>query len=99
MRLPARLIVIRRGDGDTFKRILAAPDRWPSGTAVMFDRRGRERRVLLRQVPLERRHHQRRAEPDVAWHTRGFMVAETMGVPIQAVLLDTTIDEPGPGST
>jgi hypothetical protein len=99
MRLPARLIVIRRGDGDTFKRVLAAPDRWPAGTAVMFDRRGRERRVLLRHVPLERRRHQRRAEPDAAWHAQGLTVAETMGIPVQAVLLDTPIGEPDPGSS
>jgi hypothetical protein len=98
MRSPSRLIVIRRGDGDTFKRILSAPQRWPAGTAAMFDRRDRERRVLLRQVALERRRHQRRAEPDAAWHSQGFTLVETLEIPVQAVLLESPTVEPGLGS-
>ena len=61
---PFRLIVVQRGETNAFKMILSAPDRWPVGTAVMFDRRERERRVLQLRVILERRQHQRRADPD-----------------------------------
>src|SRR5262245_56006179 len=98
MRSPSRLIVIRRGDGDTFNRILSAPERWPPGTAAIFDRRDHERRVLLRQVALERRRHQRRAEPDATWRAQGFMLAETPDIPVQAVLLEAPLGEPVPGS-
>lgn len=67
MRLPSRLIVVRRGESDTFKMILNSPDRCLATTAVMFDRRERERRVLELQVTLERRQHQRRVEPEAMW--------------------------------
>ncbi len=90
MRLPSRLIVVRRGESDTFKMILTSPDRWPAATAVMFDRRERERRVLELQVTLERRQRQRRVEPEAMWYTHGFMVVETERLPIQAIHLDAT---------
>ena len=92
MRLPARLIVVRRGESDTFKMILTSPDRWPAATAVMFDRRERERRMLELQVTIERRQRPRRAEPESMWHTHGFIVVETDRLPIQAIQLDATAD-------
>ena len=87
----ARLIVVRRGDSEIFASILNAGDRWPAGTALMVDRRERERRVLLQQrVTLERRKRQRRGEPHPMWYSYGFMVVETVRLPVQAILLDTT---------
>jgi hypothetical protein len=43
--------------------ILDSRKRWPARTALMVDRRERERRVLLQQVTVERRWRQRRVEP------------------------------------
>jgi len=87
MRAPSRMIVVRRGESDTFKMILNSPDRWPAGTALMLDRRGQERRVLQQQVAIERRQRQRRAEPDAMWYTHNFIVVETELLPIQAMRL------------
>jgi len=58
----------------------------------MVDRRGRERRIRLRQVLVERRHHQRRAEPHPFWHRYGFIVVETDRLPIHAICLDAAAD-------
>jgi hypothetical protein len=91
MRVPSRLIVVRCGESESFKMILNAPDRWPAGTALMVDRRAHERRVLGQQATIERRQRQRRAEPDVMWHTHGFIVVETERLPIQAIQLDATV--------
>jgi hypothetical protein len=62
--------------------------RWPAGTAVMMDRRERERRVLHLQVIVERRQCQRRAEADVKWHSHGFVIVETDQLPLEARRLD-----------
>jgi hypothetical protein len=82
-----RLIVVRRDRPETLRNILDATGRWPSGTAVMLDRRVGERRTQSPQATLEQRRRPRRAEPDSMWHTRGFIVVETQRMPQQAVSL------------
>jgi hypothetical protein len=87
----SRLIVVR-ASRDIFTAILGSRGRWPPNTAAMVDRRERERRIRLRQVLLERRHHQRRAEPHPFWHRYGFIVVETTRLPIHAIHLDAAAD-------
>jgi hypothetical protein len=81
------MIVVRRGESDTFRMILDSPDRWPAGTTLMLDRRERERRVLHQQITLERRQRPRRTEPDAMWYTHNFIVVETERLPLQAMQL------------
>jgi len=87
----SRLVVVR-GSRDIFMAILGSRGRWPPNTAAMVDRREGERRVRLRQVLVERRHHQRRAEPHPFWHRYGFLVVETERLPIHAIYLDAAAD-------
>jgi hypothetical protein len=81
MRLPHRLIVVRRGEAGIFQAIQDNLDRWPRGTRVLWDRRERERRVMIRPVTLERRHSERRTAPDPMWYTHGFVVVEVIQPP------------------
>jgi hypothetical protein len=87
MRLPQRLIVVRRGETEVFREVVDTLDRWPEGTGVIWDRRGGERRKRRRMIPVERREGQRRAEADSMWHTHGFVVADTAVLPAEAVQL------------
>jgi hypothetical protein len=87
MGVSSRMIVVRREEPDTLKMILNSSGRWPAGTALMLDRRERERRSLQRQMTIERRERQRRAEPDPMWYTHRFIVVETERLPIQAMRL------------
>lgn len=68
--------------------ILQNADRWPAHSAVMLDRRHRDRRGRMQQVTIERRRSQRRAEPHAMWYTHGFVVVETAGLPMEAARLD-----------
>jgi hypothetical protein len=77
MRGPRRLIVVRRGETGIFHALQEGLDRWPEGTQVIWDRRVRDRRVVIRPVTLERRRTRRRTEPDSMWYTHGFIVVET----------------------
>ena len=90
--MPSRLIVIRRGDSVTLNAILQSRDRWPARTALLMDRRERERRVLQQEMMIERRQRQRRMEPGSMWYTHGFTVAETSRVPMQAIALDEAVE-------
>jgi hypothetical protein len=92
MRRPCRLIVVRRDRIETLKVILGSADRWPAGTSLMLDRRERERRMLRQRVTIERRQHQRRAEPDAMWYLRGFVVVETSRLPMEGIHLDARMD-------
>ena len=87
----ARLIVVRRSQ-DVFTAILGSRGRWPPNTAAMVDRRERERRIRLRHILVERRHHQRRTEPHPFWQRYGFLVVETERLPIHAIFLDAAVD-------
>ena len=82
-----RLIIVQRTHRTVLQAILQNPDRWPARSAVMLDRRLRERRVKIQQVALERRRGQRRVEPDAMWHTHGFIVVETPSTPNEAIPL------------
>ena len=82
-----RLVIVQRTHRTVLNAILQNPDRWPARSAVMLDRRLRERRVKIQQVTLERRRGQRRIEPGAMWHTHGFIVVETTTPPDEAVPL------------
>jgi hypothetical protein len=84
---PWRLIVVRRTHRVVLHAILQNPDHWPTRSAVMVDRRHRERRGRIEQVAIDRRRSQRRAEPDVAWYTQGFIVIRTPELPTGAIPL------------
>jgi hypothetical protein len=86
---PWRLIVVQRTHRAVLQGILQNPDRWPARSAVMVDRRHRERRVRIQQVTIERRRSQRRVEPDAMWYTHGFIGIETPGLPTEAIALNT----------
>jgi hypothetical protein len=87
---PWRLIVVERTHHAVLQGILQNPDRWPARSAVMRDRRQRERRVHMQQMTMERRRSQRRAEPDAMWYTHGFIVIETPWLPLEGIRLDST---------
>jgi CheY-like chemotaxis protein len=87
---PWRLIVVQRTQRAVLQGILQNPDRWPPRSAVMADRRHRERRLRMQQVAVDRRRTQRRAEPHTMWYTHGFIVIETTQVPRDALRLNTS---------
>jgi hypothetical protein len=87
---PWRLIVVERTHHAVLQGILQNPDRWPAHSAVMRDRRQRDRRVRMQQMTIERRRSQRRAEPDAMWYTHGFIVIETPWLPLEGIRLDST---------
>jgi hypothetical protein len=84
------LIILRRNESQAFRRILNSPVGLPAGTAIMLDRRERERRVLRLQARIERRQRERRAEPTALWQTHRFIVVDMAQLPIRAILLDAT---------
>jgi hypothetical protein len=86
---PWRLIVVQRTHRAVLQGILQNPDRWPARSAVMPDRRHRERRLRMQQVTIERQRSQRRAEPHTMWYTHGFIVIDTPEVPTEAIRLNT----------
>ncbi len=64
-----------------FQAIQENLDRWPARTRVIWDRRERDRRVVIRPVAVERRSSERRSAPDSMWYTHGFIVVETSQPP------------------
>jgi hypothetical protein len=71
---PIRLFVIRRGEAETFAWFRAQYGERPD-TAVIWDRRIGERRTRVREIPIERREHERRTPRGAAWEAFGFVVA------------------------
>jgi len=63
VRLPHRVIIVRRDQPAVFQAILSGLGRWPTGTSVMWDRRDRI---------VEWRQPERRAPVESMWHTHGF---------------------------
>ena len=61
-----------------FQAILSGLGGWPTGTAVMWDRRDRI---------VEWRQPERRAPIESMWHTHGFVVVEMERLPPEAVRL------------
>jgi hypothetical protein len=76
-RVPHYLVVVRAGETELFEVLRQRLTRFPYPTALIWDRRRRDRRVVLRDMPEDRRGRERRAPPDPAWESDGFLVAET----------------------
>lgn len=74
---PQYLVVVREGERELFERLLASTAGPLNGVRVVWDRRRRDRRVIIQDVEGERRRHERRAPPDPAWETRSFIVVRT----------------------
>jgi hypothetical protein len=75
------VVVVRRGETRLFQELQSSLDRWPEGTAVVWDRRHADRRTVVQEVSIERRRRQRRAEPDSMWYSHGFVVVEATEPP------------------
>jgi hypothetical protein len=71
---PIRLFVIKRGKAETFAWFKARYGDRPDAT-VMWDRRIGERRTRVRDIPIERREHERRSSRGAAWEAFGFVLA------------------------
>jgi len=76
VRLPHRVIIVRRDQPAVFQAIPSGLGRWPTGTSVMWDRRDRI---------VEWRPPERRAPVESMWHTDGFIVVEMDRLPPEAV--------------
>lgn len=73
---PPCLVVVRCGETEVFERLQAGFVRMPKDVRVMWDRRVRDRRVIIQDVEPERRRGERRAPVDATmWTTRGYIVA------------------------
>jgi hypothetical protein len=70
-----QLIVVRRGEADLFRVLETRFGSDPSPTPVIWDRRMRDRRVIIRDdVSSERRQCERRAQAPATWTTHGFLI-------------------------
>jgi hypothetical protein len=70
------LVVVRRGEARLFRTLQEDFGQGPEPTSVIWDRRIRDRRVIIQDVPEERRRGERRAPADVTTGSRrGFIVA------------------------
>jgi CheY-like chemotaxis protein len=67
------LVVVQRDRTEVFEALQRR--RWPPSTMLIWDRRLRDRRVILQDVLNERRCGQRRADPGPGWQRDGFVVA------------------------
>jgi hypothetical protein len=75
---PLTLCVIRRGEAETFAWFRARYGERPD-TTVIWDRRIGERRTRVRDIPIERREHERRNSRGAAWEAFGFVLATRRG--------------------
>jgi hypothetical protein len=72
---PECLVIVRRGETEVFERLKAQFAGTPK-VQVMWDRRVRDRRVIIQDVDDERRRGERRAPVDATmWTTRGYFLA------------------------
>jgi hypothetical protein len=70
-----QLIVVRRGEADLFRVLQERFGADPSPAPVIWDRRVRDRRVIIRDdMSTERRRHERRASEPSTWTTHGFLI-------------------------
>jgi hypothetical protein len=68
-------VIVRRGRQDVFESLRAHSDEL--GVAqVMWDRRVRDRRVIIRDVAKDRRRTERRGPSGPMWDGLGFMVVQ-----------------------
>src|SRR4029453_93569 len=71
------IIVVRRGETQLFRSLLERFSRGPYAARVIWDRRMRDRRVIIRDdVEPNRRQTDRRAAPPPSWETHGFIVTQ-----------------------
>lgn len=69
------LVVVRRGEAEVFQSLEEHFARGPDPTPVVWDRRVRDRRVIIQDIEPERRRGERRAPIDATmWTERGFVV-------------------------
>jgi hypothetical protein len=69
------LVIVRRGETEVFRSLVEHFGTGPDATAVIWDRRVRDRRVIIQDRDPERRKEQRRAPVDATmWTERGFVV-------------------------
>jgi hypothetical protein len=73
---PSPFLVVVRSDRPDLVEDLSSTFR-DIPAIVILDRRHRERRVIVQDMPVERRSGQRRALPDEMWRRLGFIVTET----------------------
>ncbi len=74
------LIVVRRGEAEVFERLQAEFAGTPDVAEVIWDRRVRDRRVIIQDVEVERRRGERRAPLDATvWGARGYLLARPEG--------------------
>ncbi len=72
---PECLVIVRRGETAVFERLKAQFAGMPN-VQVVWDRRVRDRRVIIQDVENERRGGERRAPLDATmWTTRGYFLA------------------------
>ena len=70
-----QLIVVRRGEADLFRVLQERFGSEPGRPPVIWDRRIRDRRVIIRDdVSTERRRCERRAPEPSTWTTHGFLI-------------------------
>jgi hypothetical protein len=69
------LVIVRRGETEIFNSLVEHFGTGPDATPVIWDRRVRDRRVIIQDRVPERRRAQRRALIDATmWSERGFVV-------------------------
>ncbi len=72
---PRYLVVVHRAEEDIFRSLQEHFSAGPDPTPVIYDRRVRDRRVIIQDRDPERRRSERRAPIDVTtWTKRGFVV-------------------------
>jgi hypothetical protein len=68
-------VIVRRGEASLFRTLQEDFGQGPDPTPVIWDRRIRDRRVIIQDVAVERRRGERRGPADVTlWSRRGFVV-------------------------
>ncbi len=92
-------IVVRRGETQLFRSLLERFSRGPYAVRVIWDRRMRDRRVIIRDdVEPNRRQTDRRTEPPHSWATHGFIVTRprgaTGGLDLRSLRVPETDPEP-----
>jgi hypothetical protein len=68
------LIVVRRGEADLFRVLQERFARGPAPAQVIWDRRVRDRRVIIREDVSERREAERRGSAPATWSSHGFLM-------------------------
>jgi hypothetical protein len=82
---PYFLVVVRAGETELFEALREQLATAPYPAALMWDRRRRDRRVIVQDVPEERRAGDRRALAYPEWDRQGFLVTETLALPPDAI--------------